>query len=132
MSRTKILVLVGPGAKDLKSVHYALALAERLEAQVLILRLDGSTGGNNPQGRWLEEVLADLSNSARQAGLSVFYPVAGVLTAPEIVNLVREEGVEIVVFDSEEKTLERSLRRIQNLISSRIVQVKEKDQAHYW
>ncbi len=40
MLQKKILVPVGSSGKDLKSVHYALALAERLRAQVYILQHD--------------------------------------------------------------------------------------------
>ena len=34
----KIMVPLGPEIRDLKSVHYALAAAERLRATVIILR----------------------------------------------------------------------------------------------
>ena len=58
----KILVPLGPEIRDLKSVHYALAAAERLQAAIIILRL---ADGHIERTPWIEETLTDLVANAR-------------------------------------------------------------------
>ena len=71
MTQMKILVPCGPGGGDLKSVHHALALAERLQAHVLILQWREPPEDREPQSEWLGEALSDVIANARLAGLSL-------------------------------------------------------------
>lgn len=67
MSEKKILVPLVSSAKGLKSVPYALSLAERLSVHVYILQqVAGSASG--ALSIWMDEALLDAVNSARQAG----------------------------------------------------------------
>ncbi|UCF91034.1 MAG: universal stress protein [Desulfobacterales bacterium] len=131
MSQKKILVPLGASAKDLKTVHYALSLAERLHAQVYILQQTAVTDGENPLTVWLEEALLDLINSARQAGLTVAYYIAPRMLEEEIVGLIKGEGIDVLVFGEDDGFCERRLLQIKPLIPSQIIQVNKKNQVSY-
>jgi nucleotide-binding universal stress UspA family protein len=105
-------------------------LAERLQAKVFILNAAQATGSNNRRGDWLEEALMDLVNSARQAGVRVSYHTAFGFNREEILDLVRKEGVDLLVFGVDGRYLRRSLLRLEPRVVSRIVQVKEKDHSN--
>ncbi len=131
MSQKKILVLSGPSGKDLKSVHYALALAERLQAQVYILQRVDASDSENSLSVWLGEALLELTNSARQAGLSVSHHLADQDWEEEILGLIKGEGIDLFVLSAADGIGGSLLRRIKSLIPSQIIQVKEKDHIHY-
>jgi hypothetical protein len=131
MSPKKILVPLVPSAKDLKSVHYALSLAERLSAHVYILQQAAASSLDNPLSIWMGEALSDLINSARQAGLVVSHHVTHRLLEEEIVGLVRNEGIDVLVFGDDDAADERLVLQIKPLIPSQIIQVKGKDHISY-
>ena len=131
MLQKKILVPVGSSGKDLNSVHYALALAERLRAQVYILRHDAVEDSSNSIAAWLDEALLDLINSARQAGLAVSHHIAHRELKEEIVDLVKDEGIDVLVFGADNGACEHLMLQIKDLVSSQIIQVREKDHISY-
>jgi nucleotide-binding universal stress UspA family protein len=133
MQRKKILVPLGMTGTDLKSVHYALALAERIEAQVYILQSgDGdAVGADQSMTLYMGEALLDLINSARQAGLKVSHHVTHKTLKEEIVGLVRDEHIDLLVFGEEEEKLNnRLLLQVKPLVSSQIIQVRGKKHIH--
>jgi hypothetical protein len=127
----RILVPLGRSAKDLKSVHYALSLAERLQAQVYILQEAAVTGFENPRSVWLDEALLDLINSARQAGLTVSHHIADGELRGEIIWMARAEGVDVLIFGEEEEIDERFLAQLKPLVAGQIIRVKERDNISY-
>jgi len=131
MLQKKILVPVGSSGKDLSSVHYALALAERLRAQVYILRHDEVDASPNSIATWLDEALLDLINSARQAGLTVSHHIAHRELKEEIVGLVKDESIDVLVFGTDNGACEHLMLQIKDLVSSQIIQVREKDHISY-
>jgi nucleotide-binding universal stress UspA family protein len=131
MLQKKILVPVGSSGKDLNSVHYALALAERLWAKVYFLRYGTAEGFPNSIATWLDEALLDLINSARQAGLAVSHHIAHRELKEEIVDLIKDEGIDMLVFGMGNGTCERIMLQIKDLVSCQIIQVREKDLISY-
>jgi hypothetical protein len=131
MSPKKILVPLVPSVKDLKSVHYAMSLAERLYAHVYILQQAAVSDLDNPLSIWMAEALLDLINSARQAGLTVSHHITHRHLEEEIVGLVREEGIDVLVFGDDDMAGERLLLQIKPLIPSQIIQVKGKNHISY-
>ena len=131
MLQKKILVPVGSSGKDLSSVHYALALAERLRAQVYILRHDAVDASPNSIATWLDEALLDLINSARQAGLTVSHHIAHRELKEEIVGLVKEQSIDVLVFGGDNGACELLMLQIKDLVPSQIIQVREKDHISY-
>jgi len=131
MFQKKILVPLGRSGRDLKSVHYALSLAERMQSQVYILQQAPGAGFDNQFSTWLDEALLDLINSARQAGLTVSHHITHRELKEEIVDLVIAEGIDILVFSLDDGLSERLLLQVKPLIPTQIIQVKEKDHISY-
>lgn len=127
----RILVPLGKSAKDLKSVHYALALAERLQAQVYILQQTSAKGYENQQFLWLDEVLSDLINTARQAGLKVAHHITSADMKREIIEMVRAKGIDVLVFGEEDGICESLPLHLKPLFHKQIINVKEKDHISY-
>jgi nucleotide-binding universal stress UspA family protein len=130
MHQKKILVPLDMTGADLKSVHYALALAERIEAQVFILQSDDATGADSSLTMFMGEALSDLINSARQAGLNVSHHIAHKELKEEIVGLVKDEHIDLLVFGVDEKLNKRLLLQVKPLVSSQIIQVSGKKHIH--
>ncbi len=131
MSPQKILVPLVPSVKNLKSVHYAMSLAERLYAHVYILQQAAASDSDNSFTTWMGEALLDLVNSARQAGLTVSHHITHRHLEEEIVGLVRDEGIDVLVFGDDDRAGERLLLQIKPLIPSQIIQVKGKNHISY-
>jgi len=131
MMQKKILVPVGSSGKDLNSVHYAMALAERLRAQVYILQHDAVDASPNSIATWLDEALLDLINSARQAGLTVSHHIAHRELKEEIVGMVKDESIDVLVFGADNGVCEHLMLQIKDLVPSQIIQVREKDHINY-
>lgn len=127
MSRKKILVPFGPGGRDLKSVHHALALAERLDAGVLIVQWGARSDHRATGSAWVDDVLSDVIANARLSGLSVSHMTVTGPAADEIANLVDEEGADLLVLDAEHWQLESAVLRRHPRLSGNIIRVKEKE-----
>lgn len=126
MLQKKILIPLRASEKSLKGVHHALALAKRLGAQVYILQQAASTEHADPIGSTLEEALFELINSAREAGLTLSQHVATRDLKEEIVCMVRQEGIDLLVFEADDETGRRLVSQVKPLVACQIIQVKEK------
>ncbi|MEJ2661851.1 MAG: universal stress protein [Desulfobacteraceae bacterium] len=126
MPQKKILVPLGMSGTDLKGLHYALALAERIKAQVFILQPDDAAGADQSLTLYMGKALSDLINSARQAGLKVSHHIAHKALKEEIVGLVKDEHIDLLVLGDEDKLNKRLLLQVKPLVSSQIIQVRGK------
>lgn len=127
----KILVALGSDNMDLKGVHYALAAADRMKAQVFILKVnqpDAPAKGKHP---WIEEAMQDLINSARQAGLIVSYHVGDGPFEDEVLSMVQAEGIDLLVLGEDEVHLNHSLLQFRSRIPGQVIQVKGKHGVNY-
>lgn len=127
----RILVPLGRSAKDLKSVHYALALAERIKAQVSILQQAAATDYENSHSLSLDEALSDLINMARQAGIKVAHHVTSGEIKGEIIEMARAEGIDVLVFGKEDGLCKDLPLQLKSLFHNQIIHVKEKDHIRY-
>lgn len=121
----RILVPLGAENRDLTALYHALALAERIKAKVFIL-LFKPLAGESEGKEWVEEALLDVTNSACQDGLSVSYHIVQGPFEREVLNLVREEHIDLIVFGAEQGPMERSLRRIRSKLPSKIIKVEKR------
>jgi len=128
MHQKKILVPVGSNANNLKSVYYALALADRLNAHIHILQQAPAKRSENQQSIWFHETLQDLINDARQNDVLVSQYTVNTNFKDEIVDLVRSEHIDLLVFSADQEVSEDLLLQIMPLIPSQIIQVREKDE----
>ena len=131
MQQQKILVPIGTPFHDLKGVHYALSLAERLATQIYILEQAVGEGESETPMAWLNEALRDLISSARLAGLRVAHLVTADDVVGEIISLVKSEGINLLVLGADDRIYEQFALQLKPHISCQIVQVKEKDHIHY-
>jgi hypothetical protein len=120
----KIMVPLGPEIRDLKSVHYALAAAERLRATVIIFRL---AYGSEERPSWLEEALNDLVASARLAGLRLSLVEADGAPDREVVDLVDQERIDLLVFSEDQRRLEREVLDLAPRLGRLMIRVEEKE-----
>jgi len=118
------MVPLGSEIRDLKSVHYALAAAERLQAAIIILRL---ADGRTDRTPWIEEALTDLVASARLAGLRLTIVEADGRPEREVVELAEDERIDLLVFGADQGRLERRVLKLAPRLGHLIIQVKEKD-----
>ena len=125
------MVPLGRSAKDLKSVHYALALAERLHAQVYILRQSSVKGQKDQHSLWFDAALSDLINIARQAGLRVAHHIASGEMKGEIIGMSMAEGIDVLVFGDEDGISESLPLQLKPMFHKQIIHVKEKDHISY-
>lgn len=124
MQRKKILVPVGKHARNLKSVHYALSLAGRIQAQIFIIRQSRSGEETTDNFNLLDESLEDLIDDARQHGVVLsLYRIDDNLVE-EVVTLANAEHIGLLVFNTDEEMSEPTMARIKPLISSQIIQVR--------
>jgi hypothetical protein len=130
MHQKKILVPVGSNANNLKSVYYALALADRLDAHIHILQQSLARRTESQQTVWLHETLQDLINDARQNDILVSQYTVNTNFKDEIVDLVRSEHIDLLIFSADQALSEDLLLQIMPLIPSQIIQVREKDEIH--
>lgn len=123
----KIMVPLGPEIRDLKSVHYALAAAERLQATVIILLF---ADGHRERPTWLEEALTDLVASARLAGLKLIIEEASGPPEHEIINVANHERIDLLVLGDDQRPIERGVLELAPRFRNMIIQVREKDSMH--
>jgi K+-sensing histidine kinase KdpD len=127
----KILAPVGPDGRNLKGVRYAMALAQRLGARVYILQLSSRVDAVGSDSVLLEKTLKEVINSARQAGLTISHHVAYQDFKNEIIDLIKQEGIDVLVFGADDERCERLLKRVRPLVPSQIIEVREKDHVNY-
>lgn len=126
MSEKRILVPLEASEKHFESLHYALALAERLQTHVYILQ--NHTGPARPMSHasWLDAALSDLIHSARRSGLNISHHLGTGEWKADIVGLVTAEGIDLVVLAGEDDKWQRLIVQLKPLIPSHIIHVRQK------
>ncbi len=132
VSQKKILVPLCLKNKDLTGVYHALALAERMQAKVIILRIEsGEAGSDSEMEGWIQNALLDLINSASQEGLGVSYHIGRGQIEEEVLGLLTQEDIDLVVFGGNDQQIAQSLIRVRCRVPIQIIQVREKDNVRY-
>ena len=128
----KILVPFNIRSKDLNGVYHALALAERMQAKVIILRIDmNENKGFNEEKTWVEDTIIDLIQSASRQGLQVSYHIAQDRFEKEIRGLIAQENIDLLVFGAGDKRMAKALKKLRPYLKAQFIQVKEKGNVHY-
>jgi nucleotide-binding universal stress UspA family protein len=131
-SQRNILVPFNISCNDLNGVYHALALAERMQAKVIILMIDlNETCANSQIESWAQEALRDLVKSASQQGLPVSYHIAQDCFEKEINGLIAEENIDLLVFGAGDKMMADAMRGLRPKIGAQLIKVKEKGTAHF-
>jgi len=131
-SQRNILVPFNISCNDLNGVYHALALAERMQAKVIILAIDlNEKRADSHSESWVQEALRDLMQTACQQGLPVSYHVAQDEFEREITGLIAEENIDLLVFGAGDKLMADAMQGLRPKIGAQLIKVKEKGTAHF-
>ena len=131
-SQRNILVPFNISCNDLNGVYHALALAERMQAKVIILAIDlNEKRADSHIESWAQEALHDLVQSACQLGLPVSSHIAQDGFENEINRLIAEENIDLLVFGAGDRLIADAMQGLRQKIGAQIIKVKEKGTAHF-
>ncbi len=131
MTQTAILALLGPGDRDLKSLHYALALGERMEARLVVLQWSEESAQCPPRNAERGDIPAKLITAARQAGRNISHLKEIDFPVRRLVRLVQDEAIELLVLSADEPRAEKLLLNREPPLPCRIIQVGARDTGHF-
>lgn len=121
----KILVLLDAESRELSALHHALALAERISAQVIILRIE-PLKEKTALASWVDEAVFELLNHAREVGIAVSCNSFRDRSGEAIVGFVREQEIDVLVVGEEERHWEKELLQMKSGMPTQIIRVMEK------
>ena len=123
----KILVLLDPQSKELSALHHALALAERIRARVIVLRIEPPKGKTALTG-WMDKALFEILTRARESGLAVSCNTFSRGSGEDVLGFVREQGIDLLVMGEQERHWEKDVLRMNARMPAQIIRVKEKSE----
>jgi K+-sensing histidine kinase KdpD len=124
----KILVLLHPETRELSALHHALALAERIKAQVILLRIEPLEQKTALAG-WVDEAVFELLNRAREAGMSVSCNTLRDHSRAAVIGFVREQEIDVLVVGENERRWIKDLLQMKSGMPTQIIRVSEKGEA---
>ena len=124
----KILVLLHPESRGLSALHHALALAERIRAQVIVLRVEPVEQKTALAG-WIDEAVLELLNRAREAGTSVSCNTLSYRSKAAVLGFVKEQEIDVLVVGEKERPWENDLLQMKSRMPTQIIRVSEKDES---
>jgi K+-sensing histidine kinase KdpD len=123
----KILVLLHPESRELGALHHALALAERIRAQVIVLRIEPVEQKTLLAG-WVDEAVLELLNRAREAGMSVSCNTLRDRSKETLVGFVEEQDIDVIVVGENGRRWVKDLLQMKSGMPTQIIRVSEKDE----
>jgi nucleotide-binding universal stress UspA family protein len=124
----KILVLLHPESRELSALHHALALAERIGAQIILLRIEPPER-KTALVSWVDEAVSDLLNRAREAGMSVSCNTFRDPSSAALADFVREQAIDVIVVGENGRRWVKDLLQMKLGMPTQIIRVSEKDEA---
>jgi K+-sensing histidine kinase KdpD len=121
----KILVVLNPESRELSALHHALALADRIKAQVILLRIEPLEQKTALAG-WVDEAVFELLNRAREAGMSVSCNTLRDHSRAAVVGFVREQEIDVLVVGENERRWVKDLLQMKSGMPTQIIRVSEK------
>jgi hypothetical protein len=129
----KILIPLAPDSRDLKALHHAISLAERIESRIFVLSFEPEADDGNQKSPVIEACL-DVIHSACENGLNLSFfiiPDHGERAETEFLKFLNRENIDLVIISDAEIQVEKMIRKLMPLISCQIVQVKKKNNIKY-
>ena len=125
MSHKNILIPIGSDSKDLKALHHALSLADRIESRLFVLSLESAIG--NQTGNPVIEACLDVIHSACEQGVQISFHIATNGAIEKLLKLLEREHIDLIILSETEIQVEKMIRDIMPMISCQVIQVKEKN-----
>ncbi len=129
MGQENILIPLAPDSKDLKALHHAISLAERINSKIIVYSME-SEDAKNP----VIEACKDVINRGRENGLKISFLVTsspGENTTMDFLQLLDRKRIDLIVLSDTEEYLEKMVRKLMPSIFCQVVQVKEKDDINH-
>jgi hypothetical protein len=128
-----ILIPLTEESRDLKALHHAISLAERIESNVLVYSFVPETEVGKKDLPVIEASV-DVIHRACENGLKVSFfiaPDGNVDAEADFLKLLDRENIDLVVISDTEPRMEQMIRKVMPLISCQIVQVRKKNSINY-
>ena len=131
MTCQNILIPLTEESRDLKALHHAISLAERIESNVLVYSFVPETEAVKTDHPVIEASV-DVVHRACENGLKVSFFIAPDGNAEaDFLKLLDRERIDLVVISDTEPHMEQMIRKVMPLISCQIVQVRKKNSVNY-
>lgn len=126
----KILVVVDPESRELSPLHHALALAERIRAQVILLRIEPQEESTRSRN-WIDDAILELLNHAREAGIAVSFNTLKSRSERAVLGFIREQETDVLVIGEKEVQWGKDLLQMKTGVPGQIIRVREKSEADF-
>lgn len=124
----KILVVLDSESKELGPLHHALALAQRIGAQVILLRIE-PPGERTPFTSWVDDAVLEIMNRAREADIAVSCNSLRSRAGEAVLGFIREQEPDLLVIGEKEIQWGKDLLQAKTGLPSQIIRVREKGDA---
>ncbi len=129
MGQENILIPLAPDSRDLKALHHAISLAERINSKIIVFSLEPE---NHPGkvANPVMEACKDVTNRARENGLQISFFITsaqGEEAEKELLQLLAREGIDLIIISDTEESMDQLIREIMPLIPCQVEQVREKN-----
>jgi len=121
----KILVVFDAESRELSPLHHALALAERIRAKVILLRVE-PPDEKTPITTWIDDTLLELLNRAREAGITVSFNTLQSRSEAAVLGFIREQETDVLVIGEKEVQWGKDILHMRSGVVPQIIRVKEK------
>jgi DNA-binding LacI/PurR family transcriptional regulator len=129
VGQENILIPLAPDSRDLKALHHAISLAERINSKIIVFSLEAE----NSPGRVINPVMEackDVINRVRENDMDISLLITssqGEEAEKEFLQLLTRERIDLIIISDTERYMEQMIRRVMPLISCQVEQVKEKN-----
>ena len=129
MGQENILIPLAPDSRDLKALHHAISLAERINSKIIVISLEPE---NRPEKAEIPVIKAckDVINRVRENGMNISLLITssqGEEAEKEFLQLLTRERIDLIIVSDTEMYMEQMIRKLMPLISCQVEQVKEKN-----
>jgi hypothetical protein len=124
-----ILIPLAPDSRDLKALHHAVSLAERINSKIIVFSLEPENGQGKVKSPVLE-ACEDVIHRVQESGLKISLLITssqGEEAEAEFLKLLARECIDLIVISDTEIYMKKMIRKLMPLISCQVVQVKGKN-----
>jgi hypothetical protein len=129
VGQENILIPLAPDSRDLKALHQAISLAERINSQIIVFSLEPENGPGKTKSQVIE-ICKDVIHQVQENGLKISLLITaaqGEEAETEFLKLLARERIDLIIISDTETYMKKMIRKIMPLISCQVVQVKGKN-----
>jgi hypothetical protein len=130
VSYKNILIPLSPDSKNLKALHHALSLAERIQSRLFVLSIEYTAEKPNKKSPVIDAWL-DVIHKASEQGLQISLHIASNGGEEKLLKLMERERIDLIILSDTEIRVEKMVKNILPMISCQVIQVKEKNNINF-